>query len=557
MNSNGNFYQSGEFYTNNPDDELIDNNNNNDMNNNIIEENNNNKKNKLFFGDNDDNEMKKPNDNPFLSMNDEIIENNNNNNINIIENNNNIEGIKDNKREENNNINNNAIHKDIEEIKDNKEEKENNNNINNKEKEEIEYSEETAGKYNNEKIIEENKENKIGIENNNKENIIKENKENIIEENNENIIEEKKEIKKKKKKKKKEIKESIVEDEGLQSLLKISENDEDNIIQKTSIKSRILAILFGQLISLLAVGNGFFVEEIQNTKDLAIPMLLNSSYYLILFLIYFFISKRKIKKPKLIYIILSILDTQANYINVFLFSFIQFEYPYIINILSSIWTVVFSLILLRQYKYLINHILGIIICLIGVFSVFFGASKTFDDFIEMFKSFNSQIKGLLLCILVSILYGLNTVLLEKYISEENDEIKSYCTWLGIFGFFISFIESFIPINDAGFEIKILFITKSNNVDYIVIIFWILSALFLAAMTSLSPFYIQKFGATMYNISLLFTVFWSYMIDSIFIKQKFEFNWINCFYFIGFVIVIAGTIIFMRVERIKKNEFSYS
>ena len=366
--------------------------------------------------------------------------------------------------------------------------------------------------------------------------------------------------KKKKKKKKKEIKDSIMEDEGLQSLLKDNENEgynEDSIIPRSNIKIRILAILFGQLISLLSVGNGYFVEEIQKKKDLVIPLLLNSSYYLILFFIYIFISKAKIKKPKLIYIILSILDTQANFINIFIFSFSEFEYPYIINVLSSIWAMLFTLILIRQYKYLLNHVLGSIISFFGVLYVFLGNFSNFDKFIDMFKSFNKDIKGLILCLLVSIIYGLNTVLLEKFISEEIDEIKSYCTWLGIFGFFISLIESFIPISDDGFEFKILFKVKSNNVDFKVIIFWILSAIFLAAMTSLSPFYIQKFGAAMYNISLIFTVFWCYIIDSLFIKKKFEFEWLNSFYFIGFVIIIFGTVIFTRKERIKKNEFIYS
>ena len=95
------------------------------------------------------------------------------------------------------------------------------------------------------------------------------------------------------------------------------------------------------------------------------------------------------------------------------------------------------------------------------------------------------------------------------------------------------------------------------VDIVVIIFWILSSICLAAMTSLSPFYIQKFGATMFNISLVFTVLWAYIIDSIFINKKYEFYWLNIFYFIGFIIIIIGTVIFMRKERIKRNEYNYA
>ena len=487
MNSNDNFYQSGEFYTNNPDDELIDNNNKmNDMNN-KEEESNNKKKDKLFFDDDIGIETKKVNDNPFLSQNEEILENNNYDNNN---------------KEEQNNFNNN---KQIENEKNNK----------------------------NEIIIEENK------------------------------IEEKKEKKKKKKKKEiqiEKIQENPNEEEGLKNLLEGPKNNEDediNINPRPNIKKLILAILFGQLLSLLSVGNGYFVEEIQKQKELQIPLLLNSTYYLILFFIYFFISKLKVKKPKLIYIILSICDTQANYINIFIFSKIEFKYPYIINILSNIWTVLFTLILLRQYKYLINHKIGLILCFVGVFSAFLGSFNDIDKFVSMFSSFNDDILGILLCLLVSLLYGLNAVLIEKFISEENDEIKSYCTWLGIFGFAISIIESLIPISDDGFEFQILFDTKAHMVDIVVIIFWILSSICLAAMTSLSPFYIQKFGATMFNISLVFTVLWAYIIDSIFINKKYEFYWLNIFYFIGFIIIIIGTVIFMRKERIKRNEYNYA
>ena len=86
----------------------------------------------------------------------------------------------------------------------------------------------------------------------------------------------------------------------------------------------------------------------------------------------------------------------------------------------------------------------------------------------MFKSFNEQIKGLLLSILVSILYGLNAVLMEKYLLDEK-EIKAYCSWLGIVGFSISILQSFIPISDDGFEFKILF---NSDFDFKIFVCWL-------------------------------------------------------------------------------------
>ena len=322
--------------------------------------------------------------------------------------------------------------------------------------------------------------------------------------------------------------------------------DESNSKKKSNLFSISMSILFGQLISLLCVGNGYFSQYIQNERKIVTPLLLNSSYYILIFILYgIIILKLKLKKPKLIYLILSILDTQANYINIFIFSFAKFEYPYIINVLTSMWSVLFTLILIKKYKYLKNHIYGIAICLVGVFLLFLGTFESFSDFIKMFKDFNDNLKGLLLSVLVSILYGINAVLMEKYILNE-EEIKCYCSWLGIIGFLVSIFQSFIPISEDGFEFKILF---NSDFDFPIFICWILSAISLATMTSISPFYIQKYSANMFNISLLFTIFWSFLIDALFIVDNFNFYGFCAFFIIGFIVVIIGTVIFSSKERV--------
>ena len=320
--------------------------------------------------------------------------------------------------------------------------------------------------------------------------------------------------------------------------------------QKFSFKKILFPILFGQLLSLLCVGNGYFSQYVQNKRGVVTPLLLNASYYIFIFIFYGIIILRlNIQKPKFIYILISISDTQANYLNIFIFSFVKFEYPYIINVLSSMWSVLFTLLLIKRYKYLKNHIYGIIICIIGVILLFLGTFDSFDSFINMFKSFNEQIKGLLLCILVSILYGLNAVLMEKYILTDK-EIQSYCSWLGIVGFFVSILQSLIPINGDSIEFKILF---NSNYDFPIFICWVLSAICLAAMTSISPFYIQKYSANMFNISLLFIIFWSFVIDAIFILDNFKFYGLFILFIFGFIIVILGTIVFSSKNRINIEE----
>ena len=311
----------------------------------------------------------------------------------------------------------------------------------------------------------------------------------------------------------------------------------------------------------MCVGNGFFAEEIQGkkSKEIVTPSLINTAYYFLIFLIYFFISKCKIKKPKLIYIILSILDTQFILLNTFLLSIIPFDYPYIMNLLSSIWIVIFSFIFLKTYKYLSNHIFGIIIWLIGIVAMILGTFNSIKDLKDDFNEFCDTIIGLILCLIASIINGINAVLIEKYISSENEEIKSYRIWLGIFGFFISALEGFIPKGDYDIEYKILFHDNKDKIDSEIMIFWILSAICLAAMTSLSPLYIQKFQAVNFNISLVSTIFWSYIIKIFIIGKisEFEWYWFNILYFIGFIFIISGTVFFCLNDKVKRNEFAYS
>ena len=523
--------QQNQFYTNNPDDAVYTNNPDD-------EENMNKNNNKLFFDDNnnDDNNdtlgqkliEDENDDNPFLDKNDIIIkkdisENKNNNcdkkeeikNLELSENNDVIDEEKE--EEKKVKIEIDLIQKETNDIKINKEE-------------DI-LIKEDKNKNNNELKL-----------NAKKDNINKKQPKRVLKQSNESNNEN----------------DSIAE-----SLIRPNpDNSQNEEKDNKNIKKILLSIFFGQLLALLSVGNGFFAEEIQNNKNeekkIVTPLLMNSTYYFLIFLIYFFISKCKIKKPRLIYIILSLLDTQSNFINIFLFSIIPFDYPYIMNILSTIWTVVFTLILIRTYKYLKNHIFGIILCFIGVVGMILGTFNSIEDLKDKFKDFNDNITGLLLSLLASIFYGLSAVLMEKYISSENGEIKSYCTWLGIFGFFISALEAFIPKGDYSFEYKILFSEKIDEIDTKIIIFWILSAICLAAMTSLSPLYIQKFQATMFNISLVFTIFWSFIIKSIFIRDEpFEWHWFNILYFIGFIIIISGTVIFFLKDRVRRNDFAYA
>jgi hypothetical protein len=60
-------------------------------------------------------------------------------------------------------------------------------------------------------------------------------------------------------------------------------------------------------------------------------------------------------------------------------------------------------------------------------------------------------------------------------------------------------------------------------------------------TSIVPFYIKRSSASMFNISLVSQIFWSYLVD-IMLNDK---NPGGYLYYIGFIIIIAGIYLFNK------------
>ena len=298
-----------------------------------------------------------------------------------------------------------------------------------------------------------------------------------------------------------------------------------------------IGIVLSQLISLLSVSNGMFSRQLEVNKHCVTPLIYTSTYYFLLFIVWLCIN-RSISKPKLIYILLTFIDSQANFINVYVFTIIRFEYPYIINFSSAVWSFLLTLIIIKKYKYTTTHFIGIAISLFGIIIAILG---TFDQLNHIHLLFNNM-KGLLICIGNSLLYALNSVLQEKYLNENNN-INNYFIWSGLIGSIITFSESFV-FNELW--------TIMNNVyiDIYFILYWIAFAVSLCLIASVSPFFIMKYSATMFNIGMACTVFWSFILN-IFIQidANTEFN---IFYFVGFGFIIGGIIMFNYKKVIYSN-----
>lgn len=298
--------------------------------------------------------------------------------------------------------------------------------------------------------------------------------------------------------------------------------------QSPNYKKIILGLIIGQILSILSVMDGLASQYLEIKRTLMIPLILNSIYYLLLFILWVIVN-RKIEKPKIIYIIIAIIDSQANFICVYAFGVVKFEYPFIMNASSSIWSFFMTLVFVKKYKYKIIHFISVFISLIGVLLTLIGTFKNLSDISLMFQN----VKGLLLCLASSILYAISSILQEIYL-DKNENIKNFFIWTGCLGTLITFFESFI------FE-ELNKLINYTNYDFWLIFAMICFGLILMGFSSIGPFFIGKFSAVMFNVGLASTVFWSY-IGNLILNGN-EANEKNIFYFVGFATIIIGLVIF--------------
>ena len=169
----------------------------------------------------------------------------------------------------------------------------------------------------------------------------------------------------------------------------------------------------------------------------------------------------------------------------------------------------------------------------------FGTLHSLSDISSIF----TNTKGLLLCLLTSVLYASSVVLQEIYL-DENESIYNYFPWFGIIGTIITFCESFVfgELNKA--------IDYKRYYDIYNVMAFVSFGVILVTFTSISPFFIKKFSALMFNIGLASTVFWSYIGNVIMNTETVGEK--NVFYFIGFAIIVLGLVMFYyREVEIKK------
>jgi drug/metabolite transporter (DMT)-like permease len=163
----------------------------------------------------------------------------------------------------------------------------------------------------------------------------------------------------------------------------------------------IFNIIIGQLLALIGIANGTFSKVMEKDLKYVTPLLMTASYYLLLAIVWLSIN-RTLKSPKFIYVLITIFDSQANFLNIYAFSVVNFSYPFIINISSVFWTCLFTWIFIKAYRYKKIHIIGVSLALLGVGITLLGALRLVDEKDKIFDN----MKGLIYCLAASILYSM-------------------------------------------------------------------------------------------------------------------------------------------------------
>ena len=256
---------------------------------------------------------------------------------------------------------------------------------------------------------------------------------------------------------------------------------------------------------------------------------------------------------------LSILDVEANYLAMLSFQQTKLSSSMLLTSLS-----VLSTVLLRKMMFGSNisgkgRLVGVFLCVLGGCLCLQGdVHRSQIDTSRELSQQDSRIylHGDLLALVAAFLYGLNDVLAEYFV-KNNDRIE-YLGMLGFFGFVFSFcLQAPILEGEAVRELVTKFSQRQSDMmvsDF----FWILFLLFCFVMM-LSFFYVavsmflSENDATILNLSLQSCPLWAVVLATVGdIFTPGEVHWFpSPIFFAALVLVAVGTFSYESEEE--RNE----
>ncbi|KAJ3681143.1 hypothetical protein LUZ60_015632 [Juncus effusus] len=297
-------------------------------------------------------------------------------------------------------------------------------------------------------------------------------------------------------------------------------------LEKLAARKMLVGLVLGQFVSLLITSTGFSSSELAR-RGVNAPTSQSLLNYILLAIVYGIIVIKRgtwLKLNWYYYLLLGIIDVEANYIVVKAYQYTSLTSVMLLDCWSIPCVILFTWVFLKT-KYGIRKFIGVAVCVAGLILVVFSDVHASD---RRAKGPN-PLKGDLLVFAGATLYAVTNVG-EEYLVKKGDRIE-VMAMLGVFGAIISAIQ--ISILERG-ELRSI----DWNAHAILPFLGFALAMFLFYSTV--PTILKISGATMLNLSLLTSDMWAVLIRIFAYHEKVD--WI---YFVAFAGVAIGLFIYSR------------
>uniref|UniRef100_A0A0M3KAX4 Solute carrier family 35 member F1 n=1 Tax=Anisakis simplex TaxID=6269 RepID=A0A0M3KAX4_ANISI len=222
------------------------------------------------------------------------------------------------------------------------------------------------------------------------------------------------------------------------------------------------------------------------------------------------------------YFVLSLIDVEANYFIVYAYQFTNLTSIQLLDC-STIPMVLLLSWLFLSVRYLLTHIVGVCICLVGI------AILIWADVLEGkgIPGGSNRLLGDIFCVIGSLLYATGNVGEEFFIKQTSR--TEYLGMIGLFGSIISGIQL------AALEHNELARVRWSGA---IIGLYLLFAASMFVFYSLVAVVMQKASALMFNLSILTADFYTLLFGLFFFKYEF-----HALYFVSFAVVVSGSILY--------------
>lgn len=286
----------------------------------------------------------------------------------------------------------------------------------------------------------------------------------------------------------------------------------------------LVGLALGQLVSLLITSTGFSSSELAR-RGVNAPTSQSLLNYVLLALVYggvLIYKKQSVKIKWYYYLILAIIDVEANYIVVKAYQYTSLTSVMLLDCWAIPCVILFTWIFLKT-KYGWRKLFGVGVCVAGLVLVVFSDVHASD---RQSKGPN-PLKGDLLVFAGATLYAVSNVT-EEYIVKEGSRVE-LMAMLGVFGAVISAIQISILEREE---------LRSTEWNAAALLPFIGFALALFLFYSTVPIILKVFGATMLNLSLLTSDMWAALIRIFAYHEK-----VDWMYFVAFAGTAIGLVIY--------------